>query len=77
MIEVGIILHKAASGRLILKANSSLMVGEVLYDINKQGIARVVEIFGPVSSPYASAMILLNEKTILKDEKLFTLHKRG
>ncbi len=56
--EVGTLLHLAKSGRLILKAKILVDPGKILYDSKGRRIAKVNEIFGPVSSPYISCIPL-------------------
>ena len=57
----GTILHKASSGRLIIKAKTELSPGKVLLDSTGKKIAKIIELLGPVSSPYASAIPLTEE----------------
>lgn len=52
--EAGAILHQAKSGRLIVKVSKGVGVGSVLLDERGRKLGRVVELIGPVSSPYAS-----------------------
>ena len=55
MREIGEILHKAKSGRLIIRLNEKVEVGQVLLDSKGRNAAKVIELIGPVSRPYASA----------------------
>jgi RNA-binding protein len=58
MIELGQILHTARSGRIIVKisiaASGKKVNGLSVIDMNGRQIGKIQEIFGPVSSPYAS-----------------------
>lgn len=58
MLELGQILHTARSGRIIVKisiaASGKKVSGLPVIDINGRQIGKIQEIFGPVSSPYAS-----------------------
>lgn len=56
MQEAGEVLHRARSGRLILRLTGQVQVGSVLVDAKGKKTAKVVELIGPVSNPYASAM---------------------
>jgi len=56
MQEVGEVLHRARSGRLILRLTGQVQVGSILSDEKGRKTAKVVELIGPVSRPYASAM---------------------
>lgn len=58
MLEAGIVLHLAGSGRLILQSKTDLKPGTILYDEKGRKVARVMETFGPVKSPYVSAVPL-------------------
>jgi RNA-binding protein len=55
MQEVGEVLHRAKSGRLIIRLNGRVDPGTVLVDSKGRNAAKVVELIGPVSRPYASA----------------------
>ncbi len=57
-MEVGEILHQAKSGRIIIKLIKDIKVGDILTDSKGKKIAKVVEIIGPVNTPYASAIPL-------------------
>jgi RNA-binding protein len=55
MREIGEVLHKARSGRVIVKLTTKVEAGTVLLDEKGRNAAKVVELIGPVSKPYASA----------------------
>jgi len=62
-IEVGEVLHIAKSGRIIIKSSKSsdvagLSRGTILVDAKGRSVAKVIELIGPVSSPYISALPL-------------------
>ena len=69
MREVGEILHRARSGRLIIRLLEKLETGSILLDLKGRGAARVIELIGPVSRPYASAAPLSDRSS--KDDKVF------
>jgi RNA-binding protein len=58
--EVGEVMHLAKSSRLIVRLLGSsgreIRSGEVLVDQNGRSVGKVIEIIGPVASPYASVM---------------------
>lgn len=60
--EVGEVLHISRSGRMIIKSSSrnaaALSRGTLLVDAKGRSVARVVELIGPVDSPYISALPL-------------------
>ena len=57
MREVGEVLHTARSGRLIIRLDGGeVSAGTVLLDSKGRNAAKVMELLGPVSRPYASAI---------------------
>ncbi|MDE0091431.1 MAG: Gar1/Naf1 family protein [Thaumarchaeota archaeon] len=60
MREIGKILHVAGSGRVIIQISEPLPEGQILCDKGGTRVARVMELIGPVSSPFASAAALTN-----------------
>ena len=55
MQEVGEVLHRARSGRLIVRLTGRVEPGSILLDSKGRNVAKVMELIGPVSRPYASA----------------------
>ncbi len=55
MQEIGEVLHKAKSGRLIIRLSQKVEPGSILVDSKGRKAAKVIELIGPVSRPYASA----------------------
>jgi RNA-binding protein len=55
MQEVGEVLHRARSGRLIIRLTGKVEPGSILSDSKGRKVAKVIELIGPVSGPYASA----------------------
>ena len=58
MFQVGIILHQAKSGRLIVRLSKEVRPGAFLYDDGKRKLGKVVELIGPVRAPYASVAVV-------------------
>ncbi len=56
MLQVGIMLHQAKSGRLIVKLSKEVRPGAVLLDERGRKLGKVIEIIGPVKAPYASVV---------------------
>lgn len=56
--EVGTVTHLAKSGRLIIKVNKWVKPGTILFDSKGRKLAKVIELIGPVKSPYATAIPL-------------------
>ncbi|MCH7560526.1 MAG: Gar1/Naf1 family protein [Nitrosopumilus sp.] len=60
MQEVGEIMHLAGSGRVIIQLSNKLVEGQILCDEKGTRVAKVMELIGPVSRPFASATPLTN-----------------
>ena len=58
MFQVGTILHQAKSGRLIVRLTKEVRPGAFLLDENGRKLGKIVELIGPVSSPYASVAVV-------------------
>jgi RNA-binding protein len=81
--EVGEIIHIAGSGRIIVRLSKQLNEGNFLCDETGRKIAKVAELIGPVSSPYASAISMTNnikkytgKKVYFLDEPVMKTRKR-
>ena len=57
MFQVGVLMHQAKSGRLIVKLSREVRPGVLLYGEDKRKLGKVVELIGPVKSPYASVAV--------------------
>ena len=59
LTEIGKIIHKAKSGRLILKIfqESSIKMGDTIVTYQGRKIGIVNELIGSVKSPYASVIL--------------------
>jgi RNA-binding protein len=55
--QVGVLLHQAKSGRLIVKLSKEVRPGAMLFDDGGRKLGKVVELIGPVRSPYASVSV--------------------
>lgn len=64
-------MHLAGSGRVIIRLTKVLPEGQVLYDVKNSKVAKVMELIGPVSSPFASASPLTNSIKKYKGKKVF------
>ncbi|MFQ5497262.1 MAG: H/ACA ribonucleoprotein complex subunit GAR1 [Nitrosopumilus sp.] len=60
MQEVGEIMHLAGSGRVIIQLSKELVEGQILCDEKGTRVAKVMELIGPVSRPFASATSMTN-----------------
>lgn len=70
MEEAGVLLHKAKSGRLIIKVTGKVDLGTILFDGKGRKIGKVIELIGPVRKPYAS-LLPLNDREGKKGEKVY------
>jgi RNA-binding protein len=73
--EVGEIIHLARSGRLIVKLNAvgaeKVKSGVLLIDGSGRKVGRVVELIGPVRTPYASVLTMTDRTSRLVGSKVF------
>jgi len=83
--EVGEVMHLAKSSRLIVRllgsSSKEIHSGEVLIDQNGRNVGKVIEIIGPVTSPYASIIPLIGRPNKVLGLKVFrgkprTKHKK-
>ncbi|MEM2883050.1 MAG: Gar1/Naf1 family protein [Nitrososphaerales archaeon] len=74
MVEkVGLVLHLAKSGRLIVKATTSnIKVGAIIIDANGRKVAKVAEVFGQVKAPYLSCIPLSDRVKKLEGKEVYT-----
>ncbi|MDV3276887.1 MAG: Gar1/Naf1 family protein [Nitrososphaerales archaeon] len=57
LLQVGVILHQAKSGRLIVLLSREVKPGTSILDNKGKKLGRIVELIGPVRSPYASVSV--------------------
>lgn len=57
MFQVGILMHQAKSGRLIIKLSQEVRPGAFIFDDGGRKLGKIVELIGPVKSPYASVAV--------------------
>jgi RNA-binding protein len=57
LLQVGVILHQAKSGRLIIRLSREVRPGATILDEKGKKLGKVVELIGPVRAPYASANV--------------------
>ncbi|MEM2856460.1 MAG: Gar1/Naf1 family protein [Candidatus Nitrosocaldaceae archaeon] len=75
-MEVGIVLHKAKSGRLIVKLSREIEIGDILLDEKGKRVGKVVELIGSVNAPYASVIPLTDRIKGSIGKKVYILMKR-
>jgi RNA-binding protein len=65
MERIGEIVHLAKSGRLIVKVGDNInhnLIGQSLIDDKGSKVGKIIELIGPVKSPYASVIPTINSK---------------
>ena len=65
MEKIGEIVHLAKSGRLIVKIEQNInhnLIGQSLIDDNGSKVGKIIELIGPVNSPYASVIPTMNSR---------------
>lgn len=71
--KIGVVLHLAKSGRLIVKASvADVKVGTILYDAKGRRVAKVAEVFGPVKEPYLSCIPLTDRVKKLEGQEIYS-----
>ena len=73
LTELGEIIHKAKSGRLILKLleETKLNPGDTISDAHGKKIGNVNELIGSVNAPYASVILFSEDFKPIPGEKVF------
>jgi len=66
-------MHIASSGRVIVKLSQDTNHEKILCDDKGVRLARISELIGPVSKPYASAISLTNNIKKFVGKKVFVL----
>ncbi len=61
MQRLGRVLHVSQSWNIIIKLENVPTIGETVVDENLKSVGKVLDIFGPVSSPYASVKSKIRE----------------
>ncbi len=72
--RIGKILHLTKSGNVVIEAEEIPEINETVYLKDKTEIGRVVEVFGPVSSPYV--LVKYNGKAQVEKGKEVYVEKK-
>ncbi len=56
MFQVGTVIHRAKSGRLVVRLTKEVRPGVFLFDEGRRKLGKVSELIGPVRAPYASVV---------------------
>ena len=65
-------MHLARSGRVIVRLSNTVGANQILCDDKSVKVAKVTELIGPVTKPYASAVSLTNNIKKFVGKKMFT-----
>lgn len=78
MIRLGRALHLSPSKNVIVKAENTPKIGEVVVDENLRHVGEVFDIFGPVSSPYVAVKPKITKPEVLVNKILYVFpSKKG
>jgi RNA-binding protein len=69
--RLGRALHISPSKNIITKVENTPKIGDTVVDENLKSVGTVFDIFGPVSSPYASIEPTLSEPNVLINKTLY------
>jgi len=75
--RIGRVLHISPSRNIIVKIEKTPRIGETVVDENLKPIGKVFDIFGPVSSPYASIRPTISKPEELTNKTLYISPQRG
>ncbi len=73
MQRLGRVLHVSPSRNIVVKIENIPKIGETVVDENLKPVGKISDIFGPVSSPYASVKPTLREPEKLTNKMLYVL----
>jgi RNA-binding protein len=58
LFQVGLFMHQAKSGRLIVRLSKEVKPGAFLFDQDSRKLGKIIELIGPVRAPYASVAVV-------------------
>ncbi|MFP3214045.1 MAG: Gar1/Naf1 family protein [Nitrososphaeria archaeon] len=68
--KIGVVSHLTKNNNIVIKAEDIPEVNETVYLKNKSELGRVIEVFGPVSSPFI--LVKYNGKNAVREgEEVF------
>ena len=73
MQRLGRVLHISPSRNIIIKVETVPRVGETVVDENLRCVGKILDVLGPVSSPYASIKPTIREIEKLASKMLYVL----
>jgi rRNA processing protein Gar1 len=71
--RLGRALHTSPSRNVIVKIEKIPKIGETVVDEKLKPIGKISDVFGPVSSPYATVKTTLREPEKLTNKMLYVL----
>ena len=77
MQRIGPVLHISPSRNIVIKTEKTPKIGETVVDDNLKPVGKVVDVFGPVVSPYASIKPSVRDPEKLMNRTLYMLPSRG
>lgn len=66
-------LHVSSSKNIIVKIENPPKIGETVVDEDLKTVGEVFDIFGPVSSPYATVKPKISKLEVLANKVLYVL----
>lgn len=75
--RLGLFLHVSASKNVIIKVENTPRIGEQVVDENLKLVGKIVDLFGPVSSPYVAVKPMTRDPEKLKNKMLYVSSQRG
>jgi len=71
--RIGSVLHVSSSKNMILKAENIPRIGDRVVDENLSNVGAVLDVFGPVSSPYVAVRPSVEEPSRLVASVLYSV----
>jgi len=75
--RLGRVLHVSRSRNIITTIENLPKIGETVVDENLKPFGTILDIFGPISSPYASIKPKAQETEKLEDKMLYVLPSKS
>ncbi len=73
MQRLGLILHMTPSRNIVVKLENVPRIGETVVDDNLKPVGKVLDILGPVSSPYATIAPAIQDPEKLVRKTMYIL----
>ena len=77
MQRLGRVLHVSQSRNIIITIENMPKIGDTVVNENLKPIGKILDIFGPVSSPYTSIKPKMQEIDKLTDKMLYVLPSKS